>query len=305
MNQQVMEQGPAPSIEDRAAAAFMGFMGDKQVEPEQPQNETEAAPDDGDTNAPTPEEFFDFELDGQKYQLPKPLEKAVLQEKDYTQKSQKVAEQRKTLDTLAEQHRIASMRGEFEREVASEVQQLQAFDAVLSQQRQIDWASMTTDEILKHKIQLDSWKEQRDAIKSQLEGKYREWSGKRDEAIKGLKTKAGEVAASRIPGWNDATQKAVREHALTEGYTETELEQAGLDPRHWVTLWKAKQFDELKAKATKTVSDVKTVKSTPSNPMPQAVKDKFAFNKQMQKASTNSERKSLVEQRVGSMFSKR
>jgi hypothetical protein len=153
--------------------------------------------------------------------------------------------------------------------------------------------------------QREAWKEQRDAIRQGLERKYQEWTGKRDEAIKSLRQKAAETAATRIPGWNEATQKAVREHALTEGYTEAELEQAGLDPRHWVTLWKAREFDQLKAKATKTVSEVRSVKTTPSNPMPQHVKEKLAFNKQVQKTAPNSsERNKLVEQRAASLFSR-
>lgn len=314
MNNQTGEQGPAPSPEERVAAAFSNFMGfeekappKEEAQPEQSTEPTEAAPEAEaePANEPTAEEFFEFEANGKKYQIPKELESNFLQQKDYTQKTQAIAEQRKTYETLAEQARIANMRTEFEQGIAQELQQLQAFDAVLSQQSQRDWGSMSTDEIIKTKIQLDQWKEQRDALKQQLEGKYREFSQKRDEAIKGLRTKANETAASRIPGWNDATQKAVREHALTEGYTEAELEQAGLDPRHWVTLWKAQQFDQLKAKAKPTVSDVRSVKTTPSNPMPQHVKEKLAFNKQVQKTAPNSsERNKLVEQRAASLFSR-
>lgn len=325
MNNQPGEQGPAPSPEERVAAAFSNFMGfeekappkgqaqqaqpDQSEQPEQSTESAEAAPEgeagNEPANEPTAEEFFEFEANGKKYQIPKELEPNFLQQKDYTQKTQAIAEQRKTYETLAEQARIANMRAEFEQGIAQELQQLQAFDAVLSQQSQRDWGSMSTDEIIKTKIQLDQWKEQRDALKQQLEGKYREFSQKRDEAIKGLRTKANETAASRIPGWNDATQKAVREHALTEGYTEAELEQAGLDPRHWVTLWKAQQFDQLKAKAKPTVSDVRSVKTTPSNPMPQHVKEKLAFNKQVQKTAPNStERNKLVEQRAASIFSR-
>ena len=311
-NQTQIEQGSEPSIEQRVGAAFSNFMGFKEPEkkeapPEQSTETTEAAPEaEGETTTETPaEEFFELEIEGTKYQLPKPLEKAVMQERDYTQKSQKLSEQRKTFETLAEQSRIANMQAEFNKEISQELQQLQAFDAVLSQQSQVDWSSMTTEEMLKRKLQIDQWKEQRDAIRSGLETKYREWTGKRDEAIKALRAKANETAASRIPGWNEATQKAVREHALSEGYTEVELEQAGLDPRHWVTLWKASQFDQLKAKAAKTVTDVKSVKTTPSNPMPQAVKDKLAFNKQLQKTAPNSsERKKLVENRIGAMFTR-
>lgn len=312
MNEQ-LEQGPAPSIEDRAAAAFLNFMGDKpkekEAEPEQTTEAPEAAPDGdvGDTNetAPTAEEFFEFEVDGQKYALPKPLEKAVLQHKDYTQKTQEVSAQRKALETLHEQARIANMQAEFQRETADDFKQLQAYDAVLAQASQIDWASMTTDEVMRRKIQLDQWKDERSKIVSSLQDKHSQWTHKRDSAVKELKAKALEAASAAIPNWSESTLKAVREHALTDGYTEAELSQVDLDPRHLKTLWKAQQFDLLKAKATKTVSDVKTVKTTASNPMPQAVKDKLAFGKQLQKATTAHDRNKLVERRVSSLFDKR
>lgn len=329
------EQGsaaPMPSPEERAAAAFSNFMGfeerpqkgqkmqkeapsgesdavqQQQQADEQSTEATDAATGDegGDTaNEPTAEEFFEFEANGKRYQIPKELESNFLQHKDYTQKTQAVAEQRKTFESLTEQARIAGLQMAFQQEVAQELNQLQAFDAVLQQQNQIDWSSMSTDEILKRKIQIDQWKEQRDTLQAQLQGKYQEFAQKRDAAIKDLRKKANDVAAQRIPGWNEALQKAVREHAVSEGYTEAELENAGLDPRHWVTLWKAHQFDQLKAKATKTVNEVRSVKTTPANPMPQHVKDKLAFNKQVQKtAPGSSERARLVEQRVASLFSR-
>jgi uncharacterized protein YbjQ (UPF0145 family) len=316
MNDQVMEQAPTPSIEDRAAAAFMNFMGDKPKQPvkqaapepetEQTTEAPEVAPDgDSDTTPQTAEEFFEFEHEGQKYALPKPLEKAVMQQRDYTQKTQETSAQRKTLEVLHEQTRVANMQAEFQRDSATELEQLRAYDAVLAQAGQIDWASMSTDEVMRKKIQLDTWKDERAKIAQGLQGKYQEWTQRRDNAVKELRAKAIEAAASAIPGFNTDTQKAVREHAMTEGYTEAELSQADLDPRHWKTLWKAQQFDLLKAKAAKTVSDVKTVKTTPSNPMPAQVKEKLAFNKQMQKAATPHDKNKLVESRVSQMFSKR
>jgi hypothetical protein len=315
MNDQVMEQASTPSIEQRAADAFLGFMGDKpkqppkqaaQPEPEQTTEAPEVAPDgDSDTTPQTAEEFFEFELDGQKYALPKPLEKAVMQQRDYTQKTQETSAQRKALEVLHEQARIGNMQAEFQKEAGPDLEQLRAYDAVLAQAGQIDWASMSTDEVMRKKIQLDQWKDERAKIAQGLQSKHQQWMERRENAVKELRAKAIEAASSSIPGFNEATQKAVKEHALSEGYTEAELSQADLDPRHWKTLWKAKQFDELKAKAAKTVTDVKTVKTTPSNPMSPQTKEKLAFNKQMQKASSAQDKNKLVEQRVSSLFSKR
>lgn len=318
-----MEQGPAPSIEERAARLFddaphappaAQAAQPKPVakQEQRPQEEQSAEPDEGaapaaeedtqssDDAAPTPEELFEIEVDGVKYALPKPLEKAVLQERDYTQKAQSLAEQRKQFELLHEQARIANFRQEFEAEAATEIQQLQAYDAVLKQP--VDWASMSTDEAFRTKIQRDQWKDERDAIAKTLQGKHQQFEKKLQDSLKELKTKALETVSKKIPNWSEAEAKALREHAIADGYTEAELNSI-IDPRHTLTLWKAKQFDQLKAKATKAVSDVKTVKTTPSNPMPQQVKDKLNFRKALAKVPPNSpERRRLVEDRAAQLF---
>lgn len=301
------EQAPTPSIEERAARIF--GPSDETEAPqrtegtEQPSEETEAAPSEPE-QAETAEDLFEFEFDGTTYALPKPLERAVQNMRDYTQKTQSVASQRKQIELLQEQARVANMRTEFESEVSEHIKKLHTYDAVLQEQSKVNWAQMSTEDIMRHKLQLDSWKEERDALARDLNVRYQQWNDKRSKAVEELKAKANEIAGQRIPNWNEATQKAVREHALSEGYTEAELSQVGLDPRHWVTLWKAKQFDELKAKAAKTVTDVKTVKTTATkNPMPQTVKDKLNFRKAVAKTSPNSpERRRLVEQRAAQIF---
>ena len=310
-----MEQGQAPSIESRIEAMMLGKPKPEikpapkeapEIEASEPEGE---APNTEETEAqeaqeatPTAEDLFEIEVDGETFALPKKLEKAVLQERDYTQKTQSLAEQRKQFELLHEQARIASFRQEFEAEAFAELQQLQAYDAVLKQP--IDWTSMSTDEVIRKKLQLDQWKDEREAIAKSLQAKHQQFEKKTQDALKELKAKAQETITKRIPNWSDATQKAIREHAISEGYTEAELNSI-IDPRHTLTLWKAQQFDLLKAKATKTVTDVKTVKTTPSNPMPQKTKELLNYRKTLQKAPPNSpERKRAVEGRIASIFSR-
>lgn len=331
MNDAVMtEQAPTPSVESRVANALFGPPKTQappkpqpkaplaiQQEPEavtqqdpgteQSQETTEAAPGTEETQAPIAEETFDFEFDGEKFALPKKLERAVQNMRDYTQKTQGVSEQRKTADHLMQRMRVDAMRAQFDTHNAAELQQLAALDSVLANASQnINWAQMSTDEVLRQKIQIDQYKEQREAIARSINGKWHQFTEAREKALTDLKTKARELTSQRIPNWSEAVQKAVHEHALTEGYTEAELAQAELDPRHNVTLWKAQQFDALKAKATPAVTQVKSIKTTSSNPMPQAVKDKLAFNKAMKGTAPGSpEQKRLIEQRAGSLFAKR
>ncbi len=260
--------------------------------------QTEGTEDAG--NAPATEETFDFEVDGTVYALPKALEKAVKQQKDYTQKTMEIAEQRKTFELLHEQARAANLQREFSASVAEEIQQLQAYDAVLKQP--VDWSSLDTNEAFRRKLQIDQWKDEREAILKSVQAKHQEFTQKQEAAFRDFKAKAVETISKRIPNWSEATQKAIREHAIADGYTESELNSVS-DPRMTLTLWKASQYDQLKAKAQPAVNAVKTVKTTPSNPMPQHVKDKLNFRKQIAKAQPNEKRK-LVEARAAQIFSR-
>lgn len=301
-------QGDEPSVESRIESALFGSPKPKakpaQQEPEAVTDETQApSPEEPEApEAEAPDETFEFEIDGERYALPKKLEKAVMQQRDYTQKTMSLSEKEKNYEFLNEQARVSHLQRQFETEISQELSQIQAYDAVLKQP--VDWASMSSEEAFRKKIQLDQWKEERAEIERQIQGKHHQWSQKTEAAIRDLQTKAAELVTKRIPNWTDATWKAITEHAKNDGYTESELKLI-IDPRHKVTLWKAQQFDELKAKATKTVAEVKAVKTTSNNPMPQAVKDKLAFRKQISKTAPGTpEYRQAVEARVGSIFRK-
>jgi hypothetical protein len=309
------DQAPTPSVEERVGKAFANFAGFPEKKPEaapiQAQEpEAELPEPSAETTTEVPEapavdETFEFEIDGETYAVPKKLEKAFQNNRDYTQKSQDVANQRRTFEVLHEQAKVASLRGAFETENAKDLQQLQAYDSVLEQYKSFDWNSLTTEQILRERVKIDQWKAEREDIARKLTTNHQQWVQRHEQALADLKTKAEEAVSKRIPNWNDESWKAVREHAKSDGYTEAELADI-LDPRHKVTLWKAQQFDQLKAKATKTVIDAKGIRTTSSNPMPAAVKDKLNFRKVIAKTQPGSpERRAAVESRIGSIFAKR
>lgn len=294
------------SVEDRVSALFGDPKPKQQMIPQEsdaPEPEQTEAASDPEDGAPQVPETFEFETDGEKYILPKKLEKHISQERDYTQKSQNLSQKEKQVEFLQEQARIANFRADFEREAHEEFQQLQAYDSVLKQT--VDWNSLSTDDKVSKMAQLSQWEKERESIANKLREKHQQWATKTDTALRELQSKADEAVKQRVPNWSDSTWKEISEHAKSEGYTDVELKAIN-DPRHKLTLWKAQQFDALKAKATKTVVDAKTVKVTPSNPMPQHVKDQLNFRKQLAKTAPNSsERKQTIEARVASMFSKR
>jgi hypothetical protein len=300
---QVTEQPSADSVtEDRIASIFGG--GDPEpAEPTEAASETEA-PEGAE---PPAEEMFELELEGEKFTLPKKLEKSFLQERDYTQKAQSLAEQRRTFELQQHQQRISQMSQQFHAEVAQEQQQLQMLDAVLKQARATDMSQLSLEDLIRKRADIENLTERRSQLNEMIEGKRKEWGEKQQQEIAKLRAQSLETISKRIPGWTDATAKAIREHALSEGYSETELNSI-LDPRHVTTLWKAQQFDLLKSRATSAVTTAKNPKTTPSNPMPPRVREDLNFRKVAQKANTDkayaksSEFASALESRIARKF---
>lgn len=275
----VAEQPIADSVtEDRIASIFGG--GDEPAETQEAASETEAP-----EGEPPAEEFFELEIEGEKFQLPKKLEKGFMQEKDYTQKSQTLAEQRRAVELQHQQAHFTQLAEQFKTDTSQENQQLQALEWAISQP--VDWNSLTTEQALRQKLQVDMWRDQKVQLEKSIDSKRQDWERKQHETYAKLVRDSLELVAKRIPGWGPELAKAVTEHALGEGFTDTELRKANTDPRLAVTLWKAQQFDALKAKATPTAQSIKAVKTTPTNPMPQRVREDLNFRKVAQKANAD------------------
>jgi cell division septation protein DedD len=295
------ESGSLP-LEDRVSNALFGTPKPKapQQEPEQTQEATEAEAS-AEPTEPV-EETFEYEAEGEKYVLPKKLEKSFMQERDYTQKSQALAEQRRLVEHSLQQSKIKELQGKFDNEIANEVRQIQLIDQVLDQQ--VDWRSMSTDDALRHKLELDNLEKQKAKLREGIQQKWGQFRQQTEQQRTELLEKAREVLKKRIPTWSDDVAKQIREHAKVEGYNDAELNTLE-DPRHAITLWKAMQFDQLQAKATPAVTQAKTVKTTSAKPMPPATKDYLNYRKALGKTAENSpERRKVVEQRVASIFGK-
>lgn len=291
-------QASEQPIEDRIANVF--GEGEPQQQEAAPEPEAETT-EDQEAQAP---EDFEYEYEGNTFKLPKPLEKALMQQKDYTQKTQELADHRRMVEARDSQIRLAMMEQAFTKEVSSESQQIALFDQALESAKSTDWGSMSTDQIIRTKLQLDQWKEQRDALAKTVEAKRAEFEGRTRSELERVKAQAVETIKKSIPNWSDDVAKQVREHALQEGYTESEL--AGLyDPRWAKSLWKAAQYDQIKGKASEAVQTAKAqpVKPTPSRPMDAKTKDYLNYRKTLQKAPPGSqERKAAVQDRVAKIF---
>lgn len=289
------------SLEQRIENKFGG--GPQELPPDEPQEEVEATGEASEQEAEPTEETFEFELEGTKYALPKKLEKAVLQERDYTQKSQQLAEQRRAVEIQQQQFKQLELRQKFNNDVAAEIKQLHMIDAVLEQP--VNWQSMSTDEAFRHKIQLDDLRSQRDKLTQAVQSKYSEFQQQSQKQAQELQAKTLEALRQKIPNWDDKLAAQVTTHMREQGFTDADFESFNTHPKYVLAAWKAMQYDQLQAKATATVQQAKTLKSTSSKPMPQQTKELLNYRKALSKAPQNSpERKRLLEQRAASIFSR-
>ena len=252
------------------------------------------------------ETLADLELDGTLYQVPPKLKDAFMKNADYTQKTQELAQQRATLDqvrTLAEQRQIEAA---FGNSIQAEQQELHVIDAYLAQAGKVDWASMTTDQILRQKIELDQIKERRSGLQQAIAEKREKFKAEVDAKISELRGKSREIAAKSIKDFSEETEKAVRAFAGKSGLAEAEINNVLLDPRSYQIIWKAMQFDVISASAGKVaVATDKLLRPGPaSERMPASVAGKLNFNKAMAKATTSGDKARVIEQRLAGVFAK-
>lgn len=278
-------------------------------EPEAPEVIDAADPADtsevqeaGDANAPA-EETFEFEVEGEKYVLPKKLEKSVLQERDYTQKAQSLADQRRLVEIKEQQSHVRELQSKFQSEVANEMRQIQLIDAVLEQP--VNWQTMSNEEAFRHKIQLDDLKQQKEKLQQAIDQKQQGFKQQQADAEKALLQKTAEALKSLIPGWGPEIAKEVTQHFYERGWSEADFKHANSRPDLIQTAWEAMQYRKLQAKAKPAVQAAKTVKATSANPMPQATKEYLSYRKTIQRTAPNSpERRKVVTDRIAKMFSR-
>jgi hypothetical protein len=288
---------PAPSLEDRLGA-MMG------VPEDPPEGEASAEPQGQpeEVQAEAPAETFDLEVDGEKFTLPKKLEKGFLQERDYTQKTMALADLRKSVEVHHDTLKLASAETEFRKSIEPELKQLDRLDSYLEQAKSMDWASMSTDDLIRNRAQLDQIRDQRESLQKTISGKEQEWGQGQAQKLAEIKARSLEIIKRSIPNFSPEVAKEVREHALSQGYTDSELANI-FDPRYAIALWKAQQLDSLKSKATAAVKDAKPIKTGPSNPMSKATQEKLGYRKALQQTEQGSpERKAAVSNRIASIF---
>lgn len=294
------QAAPAESIADRIAGKFL----DTPTEPEQEEaaspeaEETEQVEAQADETAEP--EYVEVEVDGEIYQVPPKLKDRVIQQQDYTRKTQEIADQKRLYEAQAEASKMQAVEREFAQAAQPIISELQSIDANLKLYNQLDWKNMSEPEYRGHKIDLDNLKERHASLLNDLNAQRGQFQQRVEQTAAEARRKAEEYVSKSIPNWESA-KKAVWEHAENEGYTKAELSSVA-DPRMVKTLWKAQQYDLIKSKAVPTPKAIPVIKPSSSKPMPNQVKSELSLKKQISSAKTSTQKAQHIQKILEGRF---
>lgn len=263
-----VETNPEPevSVEDKLAAAFekAGY-GDSKEETPEPEEETvsEEQSEEPEAEEATPEpegEFEDVEFEGKEYKLPKELKDALLRQKDYTQKTQMAAEERRIAQSLKEQ---AELQQQFLTAHTDAIAEATSLQRQLQQYNQLDWSRLADEnpaEYLKLDRQQRQLHEAFQMSQQKLNGLANEFQQKALEARQKAQAQCVQTLKSEIKDFGPELLKKLDETAVSFGFTAQELSQVA-DPRMIRVLHAAMQYKTLQrgTVATKKVQTGKPV----------------------------------------------
>ena len=276
---------------NQAANAFMGLMGDDGADEGQPEELNEQVEETGEA-----EDQSEYEDDQEPVEEVKPRYKAKVggeeveveldelingyqRSKDYTQKSQALAEQRKAIE--AERQHLEQVK----QERMAYAQKLKALDSFLSQQNKGEDLEVLkeTDPIgYAVKVAEQSQREKQLAVvRAEQQRIAQQQQAEQQQNLQNHLKAESEKLASVIPELatpkGDAIRKEIREYAKSVGWSDQELASV-YDHRAVLTLYKAMKFEQLQKSKPETLKKVqqapKMLKSGTSAPETKSSQEK-------------------------------
>lgn len=300
MTTETTDQAPVQSVEDKIL--------DRLGLPSQAEEAAAATETTEETQQTLDDAFADLEWEGQTLKVPKGLKEAVMRNEDYTRKTQELADQRRSIDQIRELAQSRQMEATFAESIAPEQQEMSVIDAYLQQAAKLDWSNMTAEQMMRQRMELDQIKDRRRELADSIGAKRTKFTADMQTRLTELRGKSRELASKSIQGFSEETEKAMREYAKSEGLTEPELDNVLLDPRSYKIVYKAMQFDKVKAGTGKAQQAANRVlkPGASGERMPAETTQKLNFNKAMKAAGNDSGAKArVIEDRLVGIFTRR
>jgi hypothetical protein len=258
-------QGSESLNVNQAANAFLGLMGNdgaEQGQPEEPIEEEASSEVEYESEDSEPVEEvkprYKAKVGGEEVEVElDELINGYQRSKDYTQKSQALAEQRKAMD--AEREHLEQVK----QERMAYAQKLKALDSFLSQQNKGEDLEVLkeTDPIgYAVKVAEQSQREKQLAVvRAEQQRIAQQQQAEQQQSLQNHLKAESEKLASVIPELStpkgDAIRKEIREYAKSVGWSDQELASV-YDHRAVLTLYKAMKFEQLQKGKPETLKKV-------------------------------------------------
>lgn len=311
---------PAQSIEDRIGESLWGSQPDEPAEENEADDqasalratETDESDEAGDQAEEPQSKVVDeveIEVEGWKGKIPAKLKAEIDKGADYTQKTQKLAEEKRLFDTqLRTQHEQQA----FMQAASKEMDQLRQIEAQLEQYRQVDLSQIDSETLSRMSMSAANLREERARLQEGINSKRGEFKKKMLGAWDEMTAKAHDVIVKDIPNW-DKVVSEVAQYALREGFPfehitghdRTTRERVGpgvVDPVFARTLYKAMQYDKLQASKattlTKAANAPPVVKPGASNTGSNKSVDQLNYRKALKTAGSETRKAQVIGDRL-------
>jgi len=208
------------------------------------------------------EAFLELEINGEKVALTKDEAKnGYLRQQDYTQKAQRLAQERQEWNA-----HVAQQAAEVQ-QYAQEIGQLQGIDAALKQYGQIDWEQLRAEDPVSYAAHMADFQElriRRGDVERGIGQKLQSLTAQQQQAQAQARAQQAQEAQAHmtalVPGFGKEHIGEMKALGQKAGFTDAELAQV-TDKRMLEVLYKAAQFDKqqnTKQQAIKKVSALPT-----------------------------------------------
>lgn len=290
-----------------------------EAQPDEEQPEADAEPEelpDADADdaedepeADDPADLHTVKIDGkeEKVKLDE-LKAGYSRHRDYTVKTQKLAEERKALET-----ELTSTR-EARTNLIAVLEKAELAVKALAPEVEPDWTEMeqtlSAEEVLAAQKSHREYSKRLKVIQDRLEGERQAQFADAQKAVEALQASEAQRVLDVFPAWKDeakreAGQKAVVEYALSLGFTKEQLRSVA-DHRLIVLLEKARRLDAMTSKPRTKELPRKGIRTatpgTTSAPRPRSAKDAEAVEratKTLAKSGRKQDAAKLLELRLG------
>ena len=192
-------------------------------------------------------QFVSVEYDGQEYEVPPQLKDALLRQSDYTQKTQSLAEQRKSVEAQAA---ALQQQTELQQQTIEDVAAVKAIDQQIEQYNALNWDELYNQDVGqasaldRQKRELES--QRQNTINRLNENQAKTLANQRAEHAR-IVEEGQKVLKKEIDNWTPELAQTIAAYGVSQGLNEQAVASI-IDPVHVKLIDKARRYDELVAK---------------------------------------------------------